>query len=151
MPAIRIGAGRRARSVRSHACAALCAAALALAPVSALAESDALDMAKEAGIGSASALASLIYAPIKLTYATLGVVVGGLAYAFSGGDTQVAKVVLTPSVRGDYVLTPGHITGRDHFDFFGREPAYREEERSVAATEGGDAADPAAVDWSEGW
>ena len=104
---------------------------LALAPATAFADSG--GMSKNAGIGVGSAFASLIYVPVKLCYAVGGLVVGGLAWAFSGGDSNVAMVVLTPSVLGDYVVTPDHLTGETSLEFFGRDPEYAAEEIDVAA------------------
>ena len=63
-----------------------------------------------------------------------GLVVGGLAWAFSGGDNEVAKVVLTPSVLGDYVVTPRHLKREEPLEFFGRDPDYMPEEIDVAAS-----------------
>ena len=94
-------------------------------------------MSKQAGLGFGSAVASLIYAPVKLCYALGGLVVGGLAWAFSGGDNEVANVVLTPSILGDYVLTPEHLVGDRPIEFFGRDPDYipiPEDEIDVAAS-----------------
>lgn len=106
----------------------LMCAAIALAPGAALAEGDGADMAKEAGIGVGTAVASLIYAPLKLTYAFGGLVVGGLAWAFSGGDSTVAAIVLTPSLRGDYVVTREQLLGKQEIEFFGRRPEYRSDD-----------------------
>lgn len=99
---------------------------IVLAPAMVWADEDSKDMAKEAGIGVGTAVASLIYAPIKLTYAFGGLIVGGLAWAFSGGDSEVASVVLTPSLRGDYVVTRQQLLGRQEIEFFGRQPEYRD-------------------------
>jgi hypothetical protein len=119
------GGTARWRSGRRLAMALLVSAAIAVAPVSALAEGDGASMAKEAGIGAGTAIASLIYAPLKLVYAIGGLVVGGLAWGFSGGDSTVASTVLTPSLRGDYVVTRAQITGKQEIEFFGRRPEYR--------------------------
>jgi len=100
--------------------AVLLAAAVGTAPAAASAEG-AGELAKDAGLGVGTALASLVYAPVKLVYATGGLLVGGLAWAFSGGDSEVAKVVFTPSLRGDYVITSAHLAGEDRLEFFGRE------------------------------
>ena len=102
--------------------------AMVTAPGFALAENEAKDMAQEAGVGVGTAIASLVYAPIKLTYALGGLVVGGLAWAFSGGDSEVASVVLTPSLRGDYVVTRSQLMGRQEIEFFGRRPDYRDDD-----------------------
>jgi hypothetical protein len=125
-------AGRAVRTAHISLCALVSSAALALAPATALAESSALEMAKEAGLGGASAVVSLVYAPLKLVYAVTGLVVGGAAYAFSGGDAEVARVVLTPSLLGDYLITPKQLIGQEDFEFFGREPGYRSGSTDVA-------------------
>jgi hypothetical protein len=117
---------------------------LALAPA---ASADNMDTAKDAGIGVGSAFASLIYAPVKLGYAVGGLIVGGLAWAFSGGDNNVAKVVLTPSVLGDYVVTPQHLTGEKTIEFFGRDPEYRDD-APVDVAAAGPAPEP---DYDQAW
>ena len=104
-------------------------------------------MAKDAGMGLGSAIASLVYAPTKSLYALGGVVVGGLAFAFSGGDADVARVVLEPSVLGDYVITTDHLTGDRAIQFFGQrgdyagqdetQDRYREMDGDVAAAPDG--------------
>lgn len=81
----------------------------------------------EAGTGVASAVASLIYGPVKIVYSLLGTVVGGVAWGLSGGDTEVLSAVITPAIRGDYVITPSHIRGERSIEFFGRQPEYRED------------------------
>lgn len=113
---------------RRLAMAVLVSAAIAGAPGAALAGEDGSSMAKDAGIGVGTAVASLIYAPIKLAYAFGGLIVGGLAWAFSGGDSNVASVVLTPSLRGDYVVTRSQLMGRQEIEFFGRRPEYRSDD-----------------------
>ena len=79
-----------------------------------------------AGWGSAAALSSLIYGPVKMTYSLLGAVFGGIAWGLSGGDSDVMNAVITPAVRGDYVITPSHLRGEQHVEFFGRQPGYQE-------------------------
>ena len=133
--------GRARRALVSLSCGVV----LALAPVSALAQDDA-EMAKDAGIGFGSAIASLAYVPVKTFYAVGGVLVGGLAYAFSGGDAEVARVVLTPSVLGDYVITPDHLAGRRPVEFFGRAPGERDADYAQTRTE-----DPDVAAAPEGW
>jgi len=83
--------------------------------------------AAEAGTGAAAAVSSLIYGPVKIAYSVLGVVFGGFAWVLSGGDTDVMTAVISPAVRGDYVITPSHIRGEKSVEFFGRRPEYREE------------------------
>jgi type IV secretory pathway VirB2 component (pilin) len=95
--------------------------AVALAPTAAMAESK----GREAGFGALSALSSLVYGPVKIVYATCGLLFGGIAWGLSGGDSDVATAVLTPSVRGDYVVTPSHLRMERRLEFFGSDPAYR--------------------------
>lgn len=101
-------------------------------------------MGKNVGVGVGSAFASLVYAPVKLCYAFGGLLVGGMAWAFSGGDNDVAMVVITPSVLGDYVVTPDHLTGEQSLEFFGRDPQYAEENLDVAAA-------PVEPDYDQAW
>ena len=115
---------RRGHSLR-RIMVCLSLAALVAAPLSAMAEEGGRSPAAAAGLGAASGLTSLVYAPLKMVYAVGGLTVGGLAYLFSGGDSEVAKVVAVPATVGDYVLTPKHLTGKESIEFFGRHPAYR--------------------------
>jgi hypothetical protein len=113
----------RTGALRRGLCALVCVAGiLAAAPSASFADG----LVKEASIGMGTFLATAVYSPVKLTYAFGGMVVGGLAWVFSGGDSEVAGVILTPSLRGSYVLTPGMLQGKDEIEFFGRSPEYRE-------------------------
>jgi hypothetical protein len=100
---------------------------LALAPISAYANDDpsTLGSAKEAGIGSAAAVSNLVYGPVKVAWATCGTLIAGFAWAFSGGDGEVASTVLTRAVRGTYVITPDTLKGQREVEFVGRSPQYR--------------------------
>jgi type IV secretory pathway VirB2 component (pilin) len=80
-----------------------------------------------AGWGSAAAISSLIYGPVKVAYSVLGVVFGGIAWGLSGGDSEVMSAVITPAVRGDYVVTPSHLRGEETLEFIGRQPGYHED------------------------
>lgn len=111
------------QTMRRRGAALVCALAIAMAPSMAAAAED--DMASEAGIGALAALGTLIYGPAKIAYATLGLVFGGAAWGLSGGDNSVLDAVITPSVRGDYVLTPEHVRMERTIEFFGRDPEYR--------------------------
>ena len=84
-----------------------------------------IGLQNEAGIGALAALSSLVYGPAKMLYATAGLVFGGIAWGLAGGDPEVLTAVITPSVRGDYVVTPEHIRMERGLEFFGRDPAYR--------------------------
>jgi hypothetical protein len=78
-------------------------------------------------MGIGSALASLIYGPTKIAYAVLGTVFGGMAWGLSGGDSEVADAVITPAIRGDYVVTPANLRG-EPIEFIGRRQGYETEE-----------------------
>ncbi len=90
------------------------------------------DTAREAGVGVGAAFGSLLYAPAKLVYATLGVVLGGIAWGLSGGDADVKDAVIMPAVRGDYVITPSIIRGEEKLEFVGRRPGYGRDDQIVA-------------------
>ena len=90
----------------------------------------------EGGIGAVAALSTLLYGPVKLTYAALGLFVGGAGWALSGGDQQVLEAVVTPAVRGDYVVTPDHIRMERSIEFYGRNPEYREVQQASAGSAG---------------
>jgi hypothetical protein len=94
------------------------AAVLALAPSPARAEEESL--AYEGAVGLGAALSTLVYSPVKLAYAAGGLVVSGLAWLWSGGDSSVTKAVFTASVGGDYVVTPAHLEGSRPLEFVGR-------------------------------
>ncbi len=104
--------------------------ALVGAPSAGFAGEKASETGREGGLGAAAAISSLIYGPVKLLYATGGLVVGAFAWAFTAGDTQVAEKVFTRSLRGTYVITPDILTGERELIFIGREidpPAARTE------------------------
>ena len=95
------------------------------------------NVAASGGLGALAALCSLVYGPLKIVYATGGLIFGSFAWALSGGDSDVMNAVLTPSVRGDYVVTPSHLRGQRPLEFIGRDPR-------DASDYGGSAGDP---DW----
>src|SRR5438046_10309255 len=64
---------------------------------------------EEAGYGIGSALANVFYIPVKVTYAGLGLITGGLGWALRGGRADVANDSINPSVPGNYVVTPSHL------------------------------------------
>jgi hypothetical protein len=65
--------------------------------------------ASGAGMGAASAAATILYFPFKAAFAIGGGIVGGLAYVFSGFSESTAKNIWVPSVYGTYVITPEHL------------------------------------------
>jgi len=79
-----------------------------------------------AGLQAASWVLTIPYGAVKTAYAIGGGIVGGLAWVVTGGNVEVAKSVWIPSMTGDYVVQPQHLTGGKTLYFVGRssnEPA----------------------------
>jgi hypothetical protein len=94
------------------------AAVLALAPSPARAEEESI--AYEGAVGLGAALCTLVYSPLKLTYAAGGLVISGLAWLCTAGDTGVMETIYTAAVGGDYVVTPAHLEGSRPLEVVGR-------------------------------
>ncbi|MEW6324277.1 MAG: hypothetical protein AB1515_02710 [Nitrospirota bacterium] len=77
----------------------------------------------EAGLGTASALLTFVYGPIKISYAAVGGVIGGLGYLLSAGSVDVAKKIWVPSLGGTYVITPQMLQGEEPIRIFGSSTA----------------------------
>ncbi|HEU4685557.1 MAG TPA: hypothetical protein VFS39_13710 [Nitrospira sp.] len=75
--------------------------------------------ASSAAMGAAAGLSTLLYLPLKAVFAIGGGIVGGLAYAFSGGNTDAAKSIWTTSMYGTYIITPDHLRGDKPIRFLG--------------------------------
>ncbi len=75
--------------------------------------------ASSAGMGAAAGLSTLLYLPLKAAFAIGGGIVGGLAYAFSGGNENAAKSIWTTSLYGTYIITPDHLRGDKPIRFLG--------------------------------
>lgn len=99
------------------------ALALIALPATSFANDAARETSREGGLGAAAALSTLVYGPVKLVYATGGLIVGAFAWAFTAGDSEVAEKVFTRSLRGHYVVTPDHLTGERELVFIGRDVA----------------------------
>ena len=70
---------------------------------------------EELGYGVLAGFGTLVWFPLKLSYAVLGLTVGGLGYAISGGNADVAKYVIIPSCKGTYVISPKLFYGEESF------------------------------------
>ncbi len=66
-------------------------------------------------------LLDVFYVPAKVLFAGVGVVTSSLAYVVTVGDSSAFKSIWDSSVRGDYVLTPRMIEGKDPVHFVGPE------------------------------
>ena len=79
----------------------------------------------DAGYGALAVVANVFYMPAKVLYASIGLVTGGLAYLLTVGDTDTAQRILSPSIGGKYVVTPGMLQGDEPILFNG--PSYTNE------------------------
>jgi uncharacterized membrane protein len=70
-------------------------------------------------LGAAAGISTLLYLPLKAAFAIGGGIVGGLAYAFSGGNENAAKSIWTTSLYGTYIITPDHLRGDRPIRFLG--------------------------------
>ncbi len=118
-------------SVRRRVSVAIVCGALAVAVTASPVYAASNELAQEGGTGALAALTTLVYGPLKILYATGGLIFGGLAYGFSGGNKDVLNAVLTPTVRGDYVVTPSALRGDDNLHFLGQDPQYRDDMLAV--------------------
>ena len=75
--------------------------------------------ASSAGMQAASVFSTILYAPFKVAFAIGGGIVGGLAYAFSGGNENAARSIWTTSLYGTYLITPDHLRGDRPIRFLG--------------------------------
>ncbi|MBI2989029.1 MAG: hypothetical protein HYY45_19880 [Deltaproteobacteria bacterium] len=89
-------------------------------------------VAEDLGYGVGSVLSSIFYSPFKITYAGLGLITGGLGFVLSAGNKDVALNIISPAVRGNYVVTPRHLKGEDPLIFVG--PSAPEEPQQTAPT-----------------
>jgi hypothetical protein len=113
-----------------------------VAPATVFARDSAGEVGKESGLGAAAAISSLIYGPVKLVYALGGLVVGGCAWIFTAGDSQVAETVFTRSLRGTYVVTPEILMGEERLEFIGRDSTESEAAPAAVASAGPAATSP---------
>jgi len=72
-----------------------------------------------AGLQAASWVATIPYGAVKIVYAFVGGVVGGLAWTLTGGNTAIAKAVWIPSMTGHYTVQPQNLTGDKPLHFMG--------------------------------
>ncbi len=79
----------------------------------------------EFGLAMGAAASNLVYFPVKLTMAGLGLPLGALAGLFTGGNTRAAYAVWVPTASGTYLLTPDHLEGTKDIEFIGNDYADR--------------------------
>ncbi|HWF59816.1 MAG TPA: hypothetical protein VN666_05840 [Nitrospira sp.] len=86
---------------------------------SSLSRSSNLSSPEAAGIQAACWALTIPYGAAKMAYAIGGGIVGSLAWAITGGNMEVAKSIWIPSMTGDYIVQPQHLTGEKHLYFVG--------------------------------
>lgn len=91
------------------------------------------------GMQVASWLLTIPYCAGKSAFAIAGSVVGGLGYAFSGGNTETAQDIWTKSVYGTYILRPAHLRGEEPIQFLGKADGNQSEPMKRAAVTTDDA------------
>jgi hypothetical protein len=78
-----------------------------------------LSSPEAAGRQAACWALTIPYGAAKMVYAIGGGIVGGLALAITGGNMEVAKSIWIPSMTGDYIVQPQHLTGEKRLYFVG--------------------------------
>ncbi len=75
---------------------------------------------EKVGLGIASGICSILYAPFKVTYAVLGGLTTALICGVTlGKEYPTAKRIARKSVRGDYWIHPDILTGHEQLNFIG--------------------------------
>ena len=77
----------------------------------------------ELGAGAVSFIATIPYGCIKLAYAGMGAIIGGITYLLTGANEEAAGRIWDQTMRGTYVITPSHLAGDEQVRFFGHDPA----------------------------
>jgi hypothetical protein len=78
------------------------------------------DSSNDTGMQVASWALTVPYCAGKSAFAVAGSVVGGLAYAFSGGNSKTTQTIWATSVYGTYILRPAHLRGEEPIHFLGK-------------------------------
>lgn len=78
------------------------------------------ESSEDTGMQVASWLLTVPYCAGKSAFAIAGSVVGGLGYAFSGGNAETAQSIWTKTVYGTYILRPAHLRGEEPIEFLGK-------------------------------
>lgn len=116
---------------RRSICALVCALALAISALGSPQAARAESAGEEFGVGAATVFTNLFYSPAKLFWASMGGMVGGMAWMFTGGDSDVAIPIWEASFRGTYALTPEHLRGKREIEFIGRTEEHQRARRAA--------------------
>ncbi|MDH5306819.1 MAG: hypothetical protein OEW02_06520 [Myxococcales bacterium] len=101
---------------------AVCAASVVLllaAPISA-GEPTQRSLVTEGGLGAGAALLSIVYGPVKIAYAVVGLGLSGLGWMWTWGDSDVSGEIYRAALAGDWVVTPDHLLGKQDIEFSGK-------------------------------
>jgi hypothetical protein len=74
----------------------------------------------KAALEATSWLLTVPYGAFKCAYAIGGSIVGGIAWAVTGGDKAAANSIWVPAVTGDYIVRPENLTGERPLHFVGK-------------------------------
>ena len=74
----------------------------------------------KAALEATSWLLTAPYDAFKAAYAIGGSIVGGIAWAVTGGNKEVAESIWVPAVTGDYIVRPENLTGERPLHFIGK-------------------------------
>lgn len=72
-----------------------------------------------AALQATSWLLTVPYGAVKVAYSLGGGILGGLAWVATGGHTETAQAIWNPSMKGDYIVQPQHLTGEKPLHFMG--------------------------------
>jgi hypothetical protein len=73
----------------------------------------------EFGMAMGAAGIDLLWVPVKLVTAGLGLALGGVVGVLTGGDVRSAYAVWVPTATGTFLVTPAHLDGTKRLAFFG--------------------------------
>ena len=77
---------------------------------------------EKTGLVTLSLITSVVYTPVKLTYAVLSTVTSGVVLGLTGGDDNgAASKIAKRSVNGDWYVTPDVFLWNKNLEFIGPE------------------------------
>ncbi len=106
-------------TVQSYGCALLIAGGAAGAAAGGASDVRAKSEHHSAMTYAGTVLANIPYFPAKVIFAGVGAAASGVSYVATLGKEQPADTIWDASVKGNYVLTPGMIEGRQPVHFVG--------------------------------
>ncbi len=80
----------------------------------------------EWGMGVASTVLSIFYAPVRVVVGVVGASLGGVEGFLTGGDLRTARSMWRPTVEGDYFIRPDHLDRTERYEFGSFDPVVQE-------------------------